>query len=258
MGNKVDGKFSAFAELGDSGVKRYGGYITEEFLAELRGLKGARFYREMYDNHPVIGGIAFAISGLFSQVSWNVEPASDKPEDVADADFVNECLNDMSMTWNEVIQEVVSFMWFGYSIHEICYGPRNGKYLKIDGEDTGWKSRYTDGKIGWRKISLRAQDTFYQWHLTRSGDVMAWEQQRPDGGGNCIIPREKFLHFRMGGAKGNPEGKSLLRNCVSSYYNQKNVNTIESIGVERDLAGLPVGYVPEKYLSEKSTKDQVS
>lgn len=256
MAGSVEGKFSAFTEIGDSGVKRYGGYITEEFLAQLRGVKAMQYYREMYDNHPVIGGISFAIQGLFSQVDWNVEPASDSPEDVADADFVNECLNDMSMTWNEVVQEIITFMWFGYSIHEICYGPRNGKYLKIDGEDTGWKSRYSDGKIGWRKISLRAQDTFYKWHLTKAGDVLAWEQQRPDGGGNCIIPREKFLHFRMAGAKGNPEGKSVLRNAAVSFYNQKNVQSIESIGVERDLAGLPVGYVPQAYLSEKATKDQ--
>lgn len=59
------------------------------------------------------------------------------------------------------------------------------------------------------------------------------------------IPKSKALLFRTKSRKDNPEGRSILRNAYRSWYFKKRIQEIEGIGIERDLAGLPVMYAPE-------------
>jgi phage gp29-like protein len=56
---------------------------------------------------------------------------------------------------------------------------------------------------------------------------------------------EKCLHFRTSSRKNNPEGRSILRNAYRSWYFKKHLQEVEGIGIERDLAGLPVLQPPE-------------
>jgi hypothetical protein len=51
--------------------------------------------------------------------------------------------------------------------------------------------------------------------------------------------------YRTRVEKNNPEGRSLLRSAYIPYYFVKNIQTLEGIGIERDLAGLPVIKMPE-------------
>ena len=60
------------------------------------------------------------------------------------------------------------------------------------------------------------------------------------------IPMSKGLLFRTRVSRGNPEGKSLLRNAYRPYYFKQRFEEIEGIGIERDLAGLPVLQTPEE------------
>ena len=54
----------------------------------------------------------------------------------------------------------------------------------------------------------------------------------------------------------SPEGRSILRNAYRSWYFKRRIEEIEAIGVERDLAGLPVAYVPPEFLSSTATAEQ--
>jgi len=51
--------------------------------------------------------------------------------------------------------------------------------------------------------------------------------------------------FRTKSRKNNPEGRSILRNAYRSWYFKRRIQEIEGIGIERDLAGLPVMHAPE-------------
>ncbi len=55
-----------FLEIGSSGLRRSGGYINEEFLSNLQGVKGFKVYREMHDNDPVIGAMLYAIDKVIT------------------------------------------------------------------------------------------------------------------------------------------------------------------------------------------------
>jgi len=46
---------------------------------------------------------------------------------------------------------------------------------------------------------------------------------------------------------------SILRNAYTSYEYVNNLQSIEAIAVERELAGIPVARIPAEYLSGDAT-----
>lgn len=227
-------------EIGRIGQRRYGGVIYEEFLPELRGKHGVEVYREMSENDDVIGAILYAIEMLVRQAKWNVEPVGATAKDREAAEFVESCMNDMQSTWTDTISEILSFLTYGWSFHEIVYKRRMGNT-----KDSRTRSKYNDGLIGWKKLPIRAQETLYQWEYDNEDNLIGMTQQPPPSFNLFTIPIEKALLFRSKSRKDNPEGRSILRNAYRSWYFKRRIQEIEGIGIERDLAGLPVLRVPE-------------
>jgi hypothetical protein len=247
-------------EFGSTGLRRSGGTVFEEFLTNLRGQRGARIYREMADNDPTIGSMLFAIEKVITRLEWRIDPYSDdskdgeiSPEDKEVAAFVESCLHDMSESWDSALSQMLSMLVFGFSYHEIVYKIREG-----DNENPQRKSKFNDGRIGWRKMPIRAQETLFQWMMDDDGGIQGMVQVDPSSGGIHHIPIEKSLLFRTSSQKNNPEGRSLLRNSYRSWYFKRRIEEIEAIGIERDLAGLPVAYVPPEFLSSSATAEQAS
>lgn len=227
-------------EIGRIGQKRYGGTFHEEFLRELRGKKGIETYREMAENDDTVGAILFAVEMLIRQAPWNVEPGGDTPKDREAAEFVEQCMYDMQDTWTDTISEILSFLTYGWSFHEVVYKRRMGKT-----KNQKTRSRYDDGLIGWRKLPIRAQETLYQWEYDKEDNLTAMTQLPPPDYGLITIPIEKAMLFRTKSRKGNPEGRSILRNAYRAWYFKRRIQEYEGIGIERDLAGLPVFTAPE-------------
>jgi hypothetical protein len=255
----VGGKpeLSYLVERGNSGLKHFSGMVNEEFLKELQGSAGIKLLGEMRDNHPVIGGFMHAIEMLVRNVQWTIEAVSDKPEDVENADFISSCLDDMEVSWQDTISEILSFLVFGFSYHEICYKIRSGP----SSNDPLTRSRYKDGKIGWSKIAGRSQDSLYRWDITEDGRIIGMCQHVTEGevgkgGYERYIPMAKAMLFRTRSYKNNPHGRSILRNAVVPYIAQRKIEEIERIGIERDLAGFPVLYAPGDIMGPSASTDE--
>ena len=223
-------------EIGRTGQQRYGGVFYEEFLPELRGQRGIRAYKEMSENDDIIGAILFAVKMLIRNVHWGVQPDGAEAVDEECAVFVESCLYDM---WTGTLSEILSFLVYGWSAHEIVYKRRMGRK-----RDKQLNSKHKDGLIGWQKLPIRAQDTLYQWEYGARDDLIGMTQVPPPDFGLITIPTEKLLLFRTESRKGNPEGRSILRNAYRSWFFKKRFQEIEGIGIERDLAGLPVLVAP--------------
>lgn len=230
-------------EYGATGLRQFSGYVREEFLKDLTGWRGQRMFREMRDNDPVIGGMFFAVERLLMGVDFTIEPASQDLADQEAADFVNSAIGDTEQSWPELVSEILTFLQYGYSVHEICYKRRKGKT-----SDPLTNSKYDDGMIGWRKFASRAQESLLHWNFNEAGDPVAMVQLLPTGGPLLEVPLAKCLHFKTRLLKNNPEGVSLLRNAYIPYYRKKRIEEIEAIGIERDLCGLPIAWVPPRLL----------
>lgn len=247
-------KQGSMQELGTTGLKQYGGSISEEQMRALAGSNGFKTFAEMRDNDPIVGAILFIIDKLLRNVKWKCVPASETAAAVKEADFIEECMNDMEHSWEEFISEILSMLTYGFSVHEIVYKTRGG----VDETDSSKKSKYDDNRIAWRKLPIRAQETLWEWAFNESGDLVAFKQLPVVGGGVVTIPVDKFLLFRTQSFKNNPQGRSILRNAFRPWYFKKRIEEIEGIGIERDLAGLPIAKVPSNLLLSTATAEEKS
>ena len=234
-------KIVNFKELGSTGLRRYGPAIYEEFLPELRWPRAGKIYQEMSDNDPVIGSILYLAEMLIRGASWDVKAASQKPEDVAAAEFLKSCMDDMEMSWANVISEILSMLTYGFSFHEVIYKVRRGPNER----NPKYRSKHTDGKIGWRAIPVRSQTSIYEWIYNEDNELTGVVQIAEPNYKQVVIPMSKGLLFRTRVSRDNPEGKSLLRNAYRPWFFKKHFEEIEGIGIERDLAGFPVLTAPE-------------
>jgi hypothetical protein len=256
-----------YTELGISGIARYGAVsrIYEEFLRELQGPAGMRLYREAIDNDPIIGSILFAIQYLARSVTFRIEPAPllgsmDKIRNQAVAERVKGALfDDLEASWPDQLSEILTMAGYGWALHEVVY-------KKCMGTDPSWasymvppdisylrgetgqgakppeftSSKFKDGFIGWKSWGLRAQDTLFMWEWDENSRAVAMQQMAPPDYKMRRIPTAKSLLFRTQIAKQNPEGRSIIRNAIPSYLIKKNLQVVEAMGIERDLAGYPV------------------
>lgn len=230
-----------FKQLGVTGLRRYGPYVYEEFLPELRWPSAGRIYQEMADNDPVIGSIMYLAEMLIRGCTWDVKACGDSDVDREAAQFLKECMHDMDMSWDNTICEILSMMVYGFSFHEIVYKVRRGP----EESSSKYRSKYSDGRIGWRRLPIRAQTSMAEWEFNEEGDVTAFIQNCEPKFDMVRIPMTRGLLFRTRISKDNPEGKSLLRNAYRPWFFKKHFEEIEGIGIERDLAGFPVLTAPE-------------
>jgi hypothetical protein len=243
-----------FLEIGSSGLAQYHGYVVEEFLRSLQGRDGAAVFREMRDNDPVIGAILHTVEMLMRNCTWTVEPKDESPLAVEYAEFAGTCLNDMTTSWEDTISQILSMLVYGWSYHEIVYKERKGFT-----DDPMTRSAYDDGRIGWRKLAPRSQDTLLRWKFgDDSGIDGLYQLDIYSQKGEVFLPIEKCLLFRTSARKGDPEGRSILRNAYVPWYYKRRISEIEAIGIERDLAGLPVAFVPPQLLSDNATSQETA
>lgn len=242
--------------LGVSGQNTKHGQIrADEFLPELRGKKAVRKYREMRDNDSTIGAVMYAVEQILRDVELKVKPVDDSEEAKREAKFVEEVLHDMDHTLDDHVSEALSFLSYGFAWFEVVYKRRVGPTSRSDKR----KSKFTDGRIGVRKIASRAPWTISKFDVDqKTGDVLGIEQDVGGFNNKNYIPANKSLYYRTTSLNGDASGRSILRNAYTSYEYLNNLQSIEAIAVERELAGIPVARIPSEYLSSSASSDQLA
>jgi hypothetical protein len=231
-------------ELGVSGFRTAAGVIYEERLTRLTPERMRETFRQMVDTDPVIGAIMLAIEQTMRSVEWKVDPEDESDQAKRDADFIYECMDDMSHTWQDFISDVLTMLTYGWAAFEIVYKYRMGG---SEYDDPTLRSRYRDGRLGWRKFGYRSQLTLWRWAIDPDGGLRGMYQVDPNQPGRSyiFIPIRKMLLFRTKHTGGSPEGRSILRPALRPWYFKKFIEELEGIGVERDLVGIPKLIVPD-------------
>jgi hypothetical protein len=224
--------------IGTTGLKQSGGTVTEEFLRELQGAKGAAVFREMALNDAIVGAMVFSVSMLLRHANWTVQAADDSVPAEDAKIFVESVLDEMTTPMEDVMDEVCSMFTYGFAPLEIVWVRRD------------------DGSIGVKKMQLRAQTSIDSWEIDDATGRIYGLWQQPTSGPQVFIPIEKMLLFRTTVERNNPEGRSLLRTAYRAWRNKKRIEEIEGVGLERDLAGLPLARIPGRFFSADASPDE--
>jgi len=240
--------------LGVAGDNTHNGQIrADEFLPELRGKRAIRKYREMRDNDSTIGAIMYATEQVLRDVDLKVVPANDTAAAKKEAEFVESIFKDMDHSLDDHVSEALSSLTYGFAWFEVVYKRRGGPNNRSDKS----RSKYSDGRIGVRKIASRAPWTVSKFDVDQqTGDVLGLYQDGSGYNNKSYIPTRKSLYYRTTSINNDPAGRSILRNAYTSYEYLNNLQAIEAIAVERELAGIPVARVPAEYLSPDSSSVQ--
>ena len=245
---------AAKATLGVAGDNTYNGQIrADEFLPELRGKRAIRKYREMRDNDSTVGAVMYSVEQILRDVTLHVKEANDSEQAKEYKDFVLSVLDDMEHSLDDHIAEALGYLSYGFGWFEVIYKRRVGP----DQRSPKKHSKYSDGLIGVRKIASRAPWTISKFDVDhKTGEVLGVEQDVGFMNGRNYIPTNKSLYYRTTSLNGDPSGRSILRNAYTSYEYLNNLQSIEAIAVERELAGIPVARIPAEYLSGGASADQ--
>lgn len=250
---KLSESFSKI-ELGAYGQNVLTGELyADEILSELKGIKGIKKYREMRDNSATIGALMYAIEQVLRDVDIKVKPANDSEEAKKEAEFVESVLEDMEHSLDDHIAESLSVLTFGFSWFEQVYKVRGGPSARTGKK----KSKYNDGRIGIKKLAIRAPWTIQKFDMDKAtGQCLGVFQQGTTNHNACYIPSNKSLVYRTTTLNGDPAGRSVLRNAYSSYKYLTSLQAIEAIAVERELHGVPIGRIPAEFLHPDASDSQ--
>lgn len=242
----------SLGETGFNGLTTMAGRILEEQNRVFRFPDFLKTVTEMKTD-PTVAAALNVYRMMLTRVKWRVAP----PENATNAEkqrarFVESCMTDMEGTWPQFMAEVVTYLEYGFSIQEKVFRRR----LTRNG------SKYNDGLVGLRKLAPRPQDTIRHWNFSEDGRELlsvgqsirnlengARFQNLADNNGLITIDRSKFLLFSADSVKGNPEGKSVLKSVYLPYKQLALLKDQLMLGVSKDIASVPVIYIPPKYMA---------
>ncbi len=237
-------------EMGSLGLRTFSGVTQDELKAELNWPRSTNTFRDM-SYHSAVNAPLTLFENIISKATWTYKPPADATEEEKNqAKIINQMMQDMEQPWSEFIRDVLSSNVFGFSVHEKVFRKR----YKANG------SLYDDGIIGWKKLPIRVQESISKFIFSEDGNEIIGVQQnlsaindiynRFSSRGNLInIPRSKFLLFRTGKHRGDPFGKSPLRDAYLAWRFLTALEELEATGVAKDLNGLPVLMLPAQYLA---------
>lgn len=202
----------------------------------------------------------------------NIAPGD--PEDeasVAAAEFVQWCLNNMEETFYSTMENICTYNTFGFSVFEKVYSTvPNGEY---------------QGRQYLKKLSPRSQkslDTSAPFNYSEDGRTfLGINQSRrnlprlnslPHGrfGGLATgrsgssgvaggfdnrsdvisIPANKLVIFAYRAHNGSRQGNSPLKSVYVAWKEKKIIEEYQTIGITKDLGGLPVLELPIEMLNK--------
>ena len=238
-------------EMGSMALNVYNGVTQDELKRELNWPSSITTYKEM-SVHSAINAPLTLFENIISKATWVYKPPVDATdEEKKQAKIINSMMQDMEQPWSEFVRDVLSSNIFGFSVHEKVFRKR----YRSNG------SMYDDGIIAWRKLPIRAQESIQKFIFSEDGNEIIGVKQNLTAlhdpynrfgnrlNNEIVLPRSKFLLFRTGKHRGDPFGKSPLRDAYLAWRFLTALEEMEATGVSKDLTGLPVLYLPAQYLA---------
>ena len=244
---KTGSKKVTTVELGGSGTTIYQGVVSgveykSSLSTEYSGT-GLKTYNRMRKSDSTVKGSLLIIKLAILQAEWIVDPASDEDKDIEIKEFIEDALfNKMNRDWKKTLEEILTYLEFGFSVFEKVYKLEDGKvYIKKLAprlQKSIMKFETEDGKKGVTQVLI--------------GDAAKHRNQSSYT--NASIPIEKLVIFSNEKEGDNWRGVSILRAAYKPWFYKSNIEKIDAIGFERSAVGVPVFKMPMNAKPEDVTK----
>ena len=249
---------NVFNEIGNLGLKYSNNHIYEESKVDLVWPRSIKTFKQMYYDASVSSAylaIKALVNSLEFEVQMDATESERSPEQNEQVKLIEQCMEDMNVSFNSFIASTNTKMIYGFAPHEKVYKYCNG--------DTGrYPSKFSDGKVRWAKLAPRSQSSIVGWkfdskvrkltHMIQNVSSNASNYRSRDFAfiGDKDIPMSKILNFTNDSTMGNPEGRSPLVGCYLAWRYKTAMEELESLIVSRDLNGIPIITLPPEYMSE--------
>lgn len=244
-------------EIGNLGLNTFSGIPQTEIKKELQFPQSINTYKQMV-YHDAINSALTLYDNILAKAQWKfLPPDNATAEEKKQVEIINQSFHDMEHSFAEFISDVLSMNTYGFSVHEKVFRKR----LVASG------SKYNDGVIAWKKLPIRSQESISKFLFSDDGATLDGVQQNLSGlsdpygrytskAGYINIPSTKIMLFRQGKHRGDPCGKSLLRNAYLAWRFITIVEELEAVGVNKELHGIPMLKLPAQYLSADASSEQ--
>lgn len=233
-------------EMGVSGTAILQGLVFEETAPELAGGKAMAVWREMGHDATLAMCLHATINPLRS-ADWFVEPASEEPDHVEQADLAHWCLWEFgTMSYDDLLrQQMRAMKQYGVGCSELCYRPITS-------------GEFTD-KWGWEKLAWRSPASLYRFVVedvqtdyggTRR-ELVEIIQRDPASGKMIPLPKDKVLLFVNDLEGENFLGNSSFRECYEAWRYKRAIGRLEAIALERCGMGRMKATLPQDYSDEE-------
>lgn len=250
-GNNVE---AISPELGHLGIYYDENFIYEEAQRDLMYPNSVVTFDKMSQNIVIATALNVA-NVIASRTPFYFESYDDKQVNIKRRDFVKDCFNDMTHNMKDFILDCMTAHKYGFAVIEKVFRYRN----RSEG------SKFDDGLVGIKRLPLRHQSTLCGWDFDDSlrelqgvyqGGYANYVSSISNVDGfkvtklsqdidvkilaDIYISRDRFLHIKADGTGGNPEGKSPLASCYTSWKKLNLLLDTEEIACYKNLNGIPV------------------
>ena len=219
--------------VGAIGTKIFGGYIYEEFLAELRTHQRALIYDQMRRSETSIGQLLAVGQTAAEEATAFIALKNKDGEDLAEAEkqmeFINFCLfENMARDFNEIREDIYTFDVYGFSLFEGL-----------------WKNESTKfgNTVCLKDLLWRSPKTINEWRLDND-EQLDYIVQRAYGDGilqktTVNIPASNAFLFSLEKEGNLFEGISPLRRVYGFYQMKKNLMELLVVGCDKFAIPIP-------------------
>lgn len=222
------------------------GVIYEEVRKELKDPLNKKIYKQMMLDDCIKSPYTL-MEMMVSAPNWrSVAPKTSSNEEKSRAKMINYMIKSTKRDWSEYVIEAFSYVQYGFWCGEKVYNTLDTPHGAFKG--------ITD-------IKTISQDTIDRWHFWRpTGDYVGLRQDLSRIVHNSLgqlegkvdIPSSKYLHLRNSPKRDNPEGESLLNAIYTIWKYKALLEEYLTIGVIKDMAGMPVFGVHADVLANAS------
>ena len=227
-------------EIGSTGLKVFGGIVTEEHNTAWQQPELYTTVDKMRKGDATIASILLAITLPILATEVYVDAKSldgSEADPIVEeaAEFIRYNLFSgevMTRDFLSTLRETMLFLAYGhYPFEKVFQRLTTGQY---------------SGMMAWQKMAPRHPRTITEWHTNRVGDLQRVRQQVQESEFLLDVPikRSKLLLFTNQPEAGNPLGISVLRPAFKHWKYKDGFYAVQAIAIERQGAGVPYAKYP--------------